>query len=150
MDVILLERVRNLGVLGDTVKVKPGFARNFLIPQGKAVYANTINKAKFEARRAELEKAANEKHQVSLDRQKALNNLGTITLAAKAGDEGKLFGSIGTRDIADAITKAGVEVNKSDVRLPEGTLRMTGEYDITVELDSEITATVKLNITPEA
>ncbi len=150
MDVILLEKVRNLGALGDTVKVKPGFARNFLIPQGKAVYANTINKAKFEARRAELEKAANERNQISLDRQKELNNLGPVTLAAKAGDEGKLFGSIGTRDIADAITKAGVEVNKSDVRLPEGTLRMVGEYEITVELDSDITSTVKLNIVPEA
>lgn len=150
MDVILLERVRNLGSLGDTVKVKGGFARNFLIPQGKAVSANTINKAKFEARRAELEKAAGEKHQAALDRQKTLNNLSTVILAAKAGDEGKLFGSIGTRDIADAITKAGVAVDKRDVRLPEGTLRMIGEYEISVELDSDIVSTVKLNIVPEA
>lgn len=150
MDVILLERVRNLGSLGETVKVKGGFARNFLIPQGKAVFANTINKAKFEARRAELEKAAGEKHQEALDRQKALNNLSTVVLAAKAGDEGKLFGSIGTRDIADAITKAGIAVEKRDIRLPEGTLRMIGEYDISVELDSDIVSTVKLNIVPEA
>lgn len=150
MDVILLERVRNLGSLGETVKVKGGFARNFLIPQGKAVFANTINKAKFEARRAELEAAAGKKHQEALDRQKALNNLSTVVLAAKAGDEGKLFGSIGTRDIADAITKAGIAVEKRDIRLPEGTLRMIGEYEISVELDSDVVSTVKLSIVPEA
>lgn len=150
MEVILLEKMRNLGALGQKVKVKPGFARNFLIPQGKAVYANEANLAKFEARRAELEKIESEKHGKALTRQQALNAIGTITIAAKAGDEGKLFGSIGTRDIVDAINKAGAPVEKREVRLPEGALRKTGEYDITVELDSDLTATIKVNVVPEA
>lgn len=150
MEVILLEKMRNLGALGQKVKVKPGFARNFLIPQGKAVYANDANLAKFEARRAELEKIENEKHSKASARQQALNALGTITLIAKAGDEGKLFGSIGTRDIVDAIIKAGGQVEKREVRLPEGVLRKTGEYDINIELDSDITAIVKVNVVAEA
>lgn len=149
MEVILLEKMRNLGVLGDKVKVKSGFARNFLIPQGKAVYATKDNVAKFEQRRAEFEKVAAERNKEAIKKQKALNELSVITMVAKAGDEGKLFGSIGTRDIAEEITKAGVEVEKREVRLPEGALRMVGEYEITIELDSDITAIVKLNITPE-
>ena len=103
MEVILLEKMRNLGALGEKVKVKPGFARNFLIPQGKAVYATKDNLAKFEQRRAELEKIAAEKNQQATARQQAINALSVITIAAKAGDEGKLFGSIGTRDIVEAI-----------------------------------------------
>lgn len=150
MEVILLEKIRNLGALGDKVKVKPGFARNFLIPQGKAVFANENNIAKFEQRRVELEKLAAEKLKAATQRQQALNALGVVTLAAKAGEEGKLFGSIGTRDIAEAISAAGVEVEKSEVRLSEGTLRMLGEYEITIELESDILATVKVNITSEA
>lgn len=149
VEVILLEKMRNLGALGDKVKVKAGFARNFLIPQGKAVYANKDNIAKFEQRRAELEKVAAEKQKVAVSRQQALNNLSAITLAAKAGDEGKLFGSIGTRDISDAITQAGVEVEKREVRLSEGSIRMLGEYDIVIELESDIIATVKLNVVAE-
>lgn len=150
MEVILLEKMRNLGVLGDKVKVKPGFARNYLIPQGKAVYATKNNVAKFEQRRAEFEKLAMAKNQEAVKRQQAINALPVITLAAKAGDEGKLFGSIGTRDIADAIAEAGVVVEKREVRLPEGALRMTGEYDITIELESDVIATVKLNVTPQS
>src|SRR5580704_3306480 len=123
MEVILLEKMRNLGALGDKVKVKPGFARNFLIPQGKAVYATKDNLAKFELRRAELEKLAAEKQQKAIARQQAINALSVITIPAKAGDEGKLFGSIGTRDIVEAINKSGVAVEKREIRLPEGTLR---------------------------
>src|SRR5580704_5159408 len=100
--------MRNLGSLGDKVKVKPGFARNFLIPQGKAVYATKDNVAKFEQRRSELEKLAAEKHKEALTRQQSINGLGVITVLAKAGEEGKLFGSIGTRDIAKAISDKGV------------------------------------------
>ena len=150
MEVILLEKMRNLGALGEKVKVKPGFARNYLIPQGKAVYATKANIVKFEQRRVELEKIAALRSQEALTRQQAINALETITLVAKAGEEGKLFGSIGTRDIAEAITKAGVEVEKREIRLPEGALRLVGEYEITIELESDIIATVKVNITSEA
>lgn len=150
MEVILLEKMRNLGALGDKVKVKAGFARNYLIPQGKAVYVNKDNLAKFEQRRAELEKVAAERHQKAIERQQTLNSLAAIVITAKAGEEGKLFGSVGTRDIVEAICKAGGEVEKREVRLPSGTLRMIGEYDISVELDSDITATIKINIIPEA
>lgn len=151
MEVILLEKMRNLGALGDKVKVKPGYARNFLIPQSKAVYANANNIAKFEARRAELEKRAAENQAKASARQAQLNAMGPVTIIAKAGDEGKLFGSIGTRDIAIAINDAGkdVHVEKREVRLPEGTLRMVGEYEITIELDSDVTATIKLNVVGE-
>jgi large subunit ribosomal protein L9 len=149
VDVILLEKMRKLGSLGDKVKVKPGFARNYLIPQGKAVYATKENIHKFEQRRAELEKIAAEKHKKALERQKQIEALGPITLGAKAGDEGKLFGSIGTRDIAEALKKSGVMVEKREIRLPEGTLRMIGEYEIMIELESDITTLVKVNIVPE-
>lgn len=148
MEVILLEKMRNLGALGDKVKVKSGFARNYLVPQGKAVYATAANLEKFEKRRAELEKREAEKNKEALTRQQAINAVQTVTIQAKAGEEGKLFGSIGTRDIADAITKAGAEVEKREIRLTEGSLRMTGEYEIVVELGGDITATVKLIIAP--
>lgn len=149
MEVILLEKMRNLGALGDKVKVKSGFARNYLIPQGKAVYATKDNLAKFELRRAELEKLAADKHQQAEARQKAINALGVITISAKAGDEGKLFGSVGTRDIAEAINKAGVEIEKREIQLSEGVLRMVGEYEITIDLESDVTAVVKVNIVGE-
>lgn len=149
MEVILLEKIRNLGALGEKVKVKPGYARNYLIPQTKAVYANKDNLAKFEARRAELEKLAADRHQKAVERQQFINGLAAVTIVAKAGEEGKLFGSIGIRDIVDAINKAGGNVEKREVRLSSGALRMTGQYEIPVELDSDITAIIKLNITPE-
>ena len=149
MEVILLEKMRNLGALGDKVKVKPGFARNYLIPQGKAAYANKVNLAKFEERRVELERKAADNHQKAIIRQQEIQALPAMTIAVKAGDEGKLFGSIGTRDIVDALTKAGAVVEKREIRLPAGALRMVGEYEITVELDSDVTAVVKINITPE-
>ncbi|WP_027859265.1 50S ribosomal protein L9 [Marinobacterium jannaschii] len=148
MEVILLEKVGKLGGLGDQVSVKAGFGRNYLVPQGKAVPATKDNVEKFEARRAELEAAAAEKLAAAEARAEALNDK-EVTIVAKAGDEGKLFGSIGTRDIADAITAAGAEVAKAEVRLPEGALRNIGEFDIAVQLHSEVTAIVKLTVVAE-
>lgn len=147
MDVILLEKVGRLGNLGDQVKVKGGFGRNFLIPYGKAVSATTENIARFEARRAELEKAAAERMSAAQARAAKLEGL-TIKIQANCGDEGRLFGSVGARDIADAITAAGVEVAKIEVCLPTGALRSTGEFDIDVQLHAEVTQTVKLSIVP--
>ena len=148
MEVILLEKIGKLGNLGDKVSVKSGFGRNYLVPQGKAVPATKDNVAKFEERRAELEAAAAEKLSAATARAETLNEK-EVTITAKCGDEGKLFGSIGTRDIADAITAAGAEVCKSEVRLPEGALRAVGEYDIAVQLHAEVTATVKLSVVGE-
>lgn len=150
MEVILLEKMRNLGALGDKVKVKSGYARNFLIPQGKAAFANSANIAKFEERRAELEKVAAERLKKATERQKALTALGDISITAKAGEEGKLFGSITSRDIADAIVKAGGVVDKREVSLNEGTLRNLGSYDVMIELDSDLTAVIKVNVIAEA
>ena len=148
MEVILLEKVGKLGALGDKVTVKSGYGRNFLVPYGKAVPANDANVAEFETRRAELEKAAAGKLAEAQVRADQLNDK-EITIVSKAGDEGKLFGSIGVRDLADAITAAGVEVSKSEVRLPEGALRSVGDFDITVQLHSDIAATVKLSVVAE-
>ena len=148
MNVILLEKVHNLGNLGDTVSVKPGYGRNFLIPKGIAVAATSENVAKFEARRAELEKVAADKLAEAQKRLDAISKL-VITIAHKAGDEGKLFGSVGTADIAQAITDAGVEIVKREVRLPEGAIREVGEYDIDIELHSDVVASVKVNIVAE-
>lgn len=150
MEVILLEKIRNLGSLGDKVKVKRGYGRNYLVPEGKAVYATQDNLKKFEARRAELEKIEAEHLQAAQKRLQALQALGSVVIAAPAGEEGKLFGSIGTRDIAAALSKAGVEVVKSEVHLPTGVLRAIGEYDIAIELHSDVNAVVKINIIPEA
>lgn len=150
MEVILLERIRNLGVLGEKVKVKSGYGRNYLVPQGKAVYATPDNIKKFEARRAELEKLEAEHLKAAQTRQQALAALGVITIVSKAGEEGKLFGSVGTRDIADAITAAGVEVAKSEIHLPMGALRQIGEYDIDVEFHSDVNTVVKISIVSEA
>lgn len=150
MEIILLEKIRNLGALGERVKVKSGYGRNFLIPKGKAVFATDENVKKFELRRAELEKIEAEALKAAQAKQQALAALRVITIAVKAGDEGKLFGSIGTRDIAEAITKAGVEVLKSEVMLPAGVLRQIGEYDIDIELHGDMNATIKLNVVPEA
>ncbi len=148
MEVILLEKIGKLGNLGDKVSVKSGFGRNYLVPQGKAVPATEANVAKFEERRAELEAAAAEKLATATARAEVLNAT-EVTITAKCGDEGKLFGSIGTRDIADAITAAGAEACKSEVRLPEGALRSIGEFEIAVQLHPEVTATVKLAVVGE-
>lgn len=149
MQVILLEKVGKLGTVGDKVDVKAGFGRNFLLPQGKAIPATASNIEDFEARRAELEAAAADKRTSAEGRAKQLEALGGVTIAANAGDEGKLFGSIGARDIADAITKAGVKVEKSEVKLPQGTLRETGEYEVDVQLHVDVTQVVTLTVIAE-
>lgn len=146
MEVILLEKIGKLGALGDRVKVKPGYGRNYLIPSGKAVAATKENVASFEARRAELEAAADERRVAAEARSDKLEGL-RISIAANAGEEGKLFGSIGTRDIADAITRVGVEVQKSEVRLPHGVIRETGEYEIDIQLHGDIRQTIVLSVT---
>ncbi|MDX1755826.1 MAG: 50S ribosomal protein L9 [Marinobacter sp.] len=148
MEVILLEKVANLGSLGDKVKVKAGYGRNFLLPYGKAVAATEDNLKAFEERRAELEKAAAEKLSAAQARAEALEGA-SFTITSKAGEEGKLFGSIGVRDIADAITTGGTEVEKSEVRLPEGPIRVVGEYDIELQLHSDVTVEVKLTVVAE-
>ena len=146
MDVILLDKIGKLGNVGDKVAVKAGFGRNYLIPQGKALPATENNLAEFETRRAELEAKVAEQLATAEARAEKVNALEAVVIASKAGDEGKLFGSIGTRDIADAITAAGVEVAKSEVRLPEGALRNTGEFEISVQLHSEVFAAVNLQV----
>jgi len=148
MNVILLERISSLGNLGDTVKVKAGYGRNFLIPQGKAVPATADNVAKFEARRAELEKAASERLDTAEARKDAIGQL-SISITQKAGDEGKLFGSVGTSDIAHAITEAGVPVEKREIRLPNGPLRQIGEHKVEVELHSDVVVAITVNVVPE-
>jgi large subunit ribosomal protein L9 len=148
MQVILLEKVENLGNLGDQVKVRAGYGRNFLIPQGKATAATTDNVARFEQRRAELEKAAAESLAAAEARKTGLEGL-NISIAAKAGDEGKLFGSIGTGDIATAVTAAGQVIERHEVRLPEGPLRALGEFEIDLHLHTDVNATIKLIIVAE-
>jgi len=148
MQIILLEKVKNLGELGSVVDVRAGYGRNFLIPQGKALPATKDNLATVDARRAELQAQAAEQLAAAQGRGEKLEGA-EITLGAKAGDEGKLFGSVGTRDIAEAITAAtGVEVEKSEVKLPHGALRNTGEYEIDVVLHADVTVTIKLAVVP--
>ena len=141
MDVILLEKVSNLGSLGDKVSVKAGYGRNFLIPFGKAVPATASNIADFEARRAQLQAAADAKVAEAQARADQLADL-KISIAVNAGDEGKLFGSVGTNDIAEAITQTGVAIDRSEVRLPEGAIREIGEFEVQIPLHSDVTATV--------
>jgi large subunit ribosomal protein L9 len=148
MEIILLEKVHNLGGIGDTVNVRAGYGRNFLIPQGKAVFATEANIAKSKERRAELEKIAAENLAAAEKRAHAIKVLAVI-LHSKAGEEGKLYGSIGTRDIADAITAAGQKVLKSEVLLPNGPIRNAGEHEVDLSLHSDITVTIKISIVPE-
>lgn len=148
MQVILLETIKNLGDLGAVVDVRSGYGRNFLIPQGKALPATQANLAEVDARRAELEKNAAEQLAEAQARAEKLADV-TVTIAAKAGDEGKLFGSVGTRDIAEAVSAATeVAVEKSDVKLPNGALRNTGEFEIDLALHAEVTVTIKLAVVP--
>lgn len=148
MRVILQEKVTNLGNVGEQVSVKPGFARNFLLPQGKAVVATAENLAEFEKHRAELEKAAAETLSKAKARAQKLESL-SVKIAANAGEEGKLFGSIGARDVAEAITAAGIEVEKREVHLPEGPIRQIGDYQIQVQLHSDVIAMVKVSVVAE-
>ena len=149
MEVILLEKMRNLGELGDKVNVKPGYGRNFLIPQNKAVMATKENIEKFEARRAELEKEAAVVLAAAEARAAKLAEIATVTIAANAGEEGKLFGSIGATDIAESVNAAGGEIEKREVMLPEGPLRMVGEFDIELNLHSDVNQTIKVIVEAE-
>ena len=149
MEVILLEKVSKLGDLGDKVNVKSGFGRNFLIPYGKAAPATAANLANFEARRAELVAAADASLAKAQARAEAMSEL-TVTIGANAGDEGKLFGSIGTRDVADAITAAGHEVQKSEVRMPTGVIREIGDFEIALQLHGDVSVVVTVAVEPEA
>jgi large subunit ribosomal protein L9 len=148
MEVILLEKIANLGGLGDKVTIKAGYGRNYLIPTGKAVAATQQKIAEFEARRAELEKAAAEKLAAAQARADALGKL-KIVITHKAGDEGRLFGSVGTHNIAEAISAAGVAVEKSEVRLPHGAIRHVGEFPIDINLHSDVMVTLPVTIAAE-
>lgn len=148
MEVILLTKVDNLGDLGDKVKVRPGYARNFLIPSGKAKFATTANLAEFEARRAELEKLANESLTKAEARKAELDST-TISITAKSVGEGKLFGSVGMVDIINALNEAGKSVEKKEVRLPDGAFHHAGEYQIDIHLHTDVNATITLEIIGE-
>lgn len=149
MQIILLDKVANLGSLGDKVDVKAGYARNYLVPLGKAVPATKKNVEFFEARRAELEAKLADVLAVAEARAEKINSLATVTIASKAGNEGKLFGSIGTRDIAQAVSAAAVEVMKSEVRLPNGVLRTVGEHEVHFQVHSDVFAKLNVNIIAE-
>ena len=148
MNIILLERVANLGDLGEEVAVKAGYARNFLIPQGKAARATDENRVVFEARRTELEQAA---LQLMGEAERRATQLvdASVTIVAKSGEEGKLYGSVGTQDIADALAEQGIEVARSEVRMPEGAIRALGEYEIGVHLHTDLDAVVRVEVLPE-
>ena len=149
MQVILMEKVVNLGGLGDVVKVKDGFARNFLIPQGKAKRATAANLKEFEGRRAELEKKANEHLVSAQERGTKLEGL-KIDIAQKAGVDGRLFGSVTNADIAESLGKQGIEVKKAEIRMPQGPLKHIGEFPITIQMHSDVLANIVVHVVPEA
>ena len=149
MEVILLEKVANLGNLGDKVNVRPGYGRNFLVPKKKAVPATKANLVMFEERRAELEKTAAETLATAQARAAQLEGLAVITIKANASDEGKLFGSVAVSDIAEAITAAGVEVTKQEVSMPEGPIHTVGEYEIAIHVHSDVAQNVKVVVEAE-
>lgn len=148
MNVILLEPIGNLGGLGQEVSVKPGFARNYLLPQGKAVRATEDNRRVFEERRAELAKAAQDRLAFAEVRAKQLEET-NLTILVKAGDEGKLYGSVGPQEIAQALTDQGVEVHKREVILSEGAFRVLGDYEVMLQLHSEVSVVVQISIVAE-
>lgn len=148
MEVILLEKVYNLGELGDKVKVKPGYGRNYLIPSGKAVSATKENVAKFEERKAELEKQQQEALAAANARAEKLKDV-SVSIARKAGGEGKLFGSVSTIDISEAVTATGTELEKHEIRMPEGPIRATGEYEFDVQLHADVMTTIKVVVIEE-
>ena len=148
MDVILLEKIHKLGDLGDQVKVKSGFGRNYLIPTGKAISATTENIAKFEARRAELEKQNQDTLAIAKGRAEKIDGL-NVVISRRAGAEGKLYGSIGTVDIVEAVNgEADVELVKHEVRLPDGPIRSVGEYSLIIQLHADVSSTITLNVVP--
>ena len=148
MDVILLQKVANLGKIGDRVKVKSGYGRNYLLPSGRATLATAANVARFEVRRVELERIAGEELGSAQQRAETLRDF-RITITAKAGSEGKLFGSVGTSDIAEACTAAGQKVNRSEVRLPTGPIRQVGEHHVTLHLHTDVEVTILVIIAAE-
>jgi large subunit ribosomal protein L9 len=148
MEIILLQKVANLGNIGDRVKVKSGFGRNYLLPQGKATVATPANVARFEARRAELEKAAHDQMSSAEQRAQQLKEF-KLVIPSKAGTEGKLFGSIGTADIAEAATRAGVKIERSEVRLPNGALRTVGDHSVVLHLHADIDVPLAVTIVAE-
>ena len=148
MEVILLEKVYNLGELGDKVKVKPGYGRNFLIPSGKAVSATKENVAMYEEKKAELEKQQQETLATANARADKLKDV-SVTVARKAGSEGKLFGSVGTVDIAEAVTAAGTNLEKQEIRMPEGPIRALGEYEFDIQLHADVMTTIKVVVVAE-
>ena len=148
MQVILMEKVVNLGGLGDVVKVKDGFARNFLIPQGKAKRATAANLKEFEGRRAELEKKANEHLVSAQERGTKLEGL-KIDIAQKAGVDGRLFGSVTNADIAESLGKQGIEVKKAEIRMPQGPLKHVGEFPVTIQLHSDVLAHITVHVVAE-
>jgi len=148
MKLILLEKVMNLGDLGDTVNVRPGFGRNFLVPKGKAVPATAENIAMFEGRRAELEAAADERLSTAEQRREQLADV-VVELTANASDEGKLFGSVGPREISEAVSELGYPLHKSEVLMGEGPIRLVGEFDVTIQLHADVETTIKVIVRPE-
>ena len=148
MDVILLNKVANLGDIGDRVEVKSGYGRNFLLPQGKATLATPSNVAKFEARRAELEKLAKDQFAAAQLRSTALEGF-TLRMSARAGSEGKLFGSVGTADIAEACSAQGHKVSRAEVRLPTGPIRMVGDHQVVLHLHTDVDVQLPVSITAE-
>ena len=148
MDIILLEKIRNLGELGDQVNVKSGYARNYLLPSGKAVIANDTNKAAFEARRTELEKAQADSLAAAQSRSSKVDGQ-RIELSARAGEDGKLFGSIGTREIAEAISATGTEISRSEVLMPDGPIKEISEAVLEISFHPEVTAKITVSVTPE-
>lgn len=149
MEVILVEKVGRLGNVGDKVSVKSGYGRNFLIPQGKAIFASAENVARLEQRRAELESLAAARLAAAEVRAQRLAELAGIVIKAVAGEEGKLFGSVGSRDIASALTAAGVEVAKSEVRMPAGVIRELGVYAIDIQLHADLSQVIQVTVVPE-
>ena len=149
MQVILLQKVENLGNLGDKVKVKAGYGRNFLIPQGKATAATAANLAAFEARRAILEKEAQAALDQATARKSEFEAAGAIVLSSKAGAEGKLFGSIGTVDLAEAFARKGLKVERKELRLPHGPIRVVGEHSVEVHLHSDVNVSVPVTVKAE-
>ena len=148
MEVILLEKIRNLGDLGDQVTVKPGYGRNYLIPQGKAVRATSENKEVFESRRAELEKAAADSLATAQKRAADLEGL-EVTITRRASEEGKLFGSVAVTDIIEAVRETGNELDKVEVSLPEGAIKVVGEHEIGILLHPEVSLTLKVHVAAE-
>ena len=148
MEIILLETVQNLGDLGDLVKVRPGYARNYLIPKGKAAFATPENKLAFEQRRKELEAAASERLAEARSRAQQMENL-VIEVARKAGEEGKLFGSVSTHDIADAVTDRGMALEKSEINLDEGALKELGDHEVSISLHPEVHFSIRVIVSPE-